>query len=81
MGKEESEVCSVGLNISFNSKNYNTLLQAFLETRDEANRLASVNNRLSGLNNWLEKRVNLLEEELEKVKTDFEHLNVIFLVF
>jgi len=65
-------------NISFSSENYNTMLQAFLETHDEANRLADVNNRLRGLNNWLDTRVNSLEEELEKVKTDFEHLNMIF---
>jgi len=48
---------------------------------DEANRLVGVNNRLRGLNNWLYKRVNSLEEELEKVKTDFEHLNMILQSF
>ena len=54
MGKENSEVSSTA---SSTSENYSTLLQAFHETHEEANRLASVNNRLKGLNNWLEKRV------------------------
>jgi len=76
--KRRSEVSSAGSNISFNYESYNTLLQAYLVTHDEANRLAGVNNRLRGLNNWLDKRVNSLEEELEKVKTDFKHLNMIF---
>jgi len=60
------------------SENYSTLLQAFRETHEEANRLARVNNRLKGMNNWLEKRVSSLEEELENVKTDFEHLDIIY---
>jgi len=71
-------VSSASSNVSFNSENYNTLLQAFTETHDEVNMLAGVNNRLRDLNNWLDKTVNSLEEELEKVKTDFEHLNMIF---
>ena len=54
MGKENSEVRRTA---SSTSENYSTLLQAFHETHEEANRLASVNNRLKGLNNWLEKRV------------------------
>jgi len=81
MGKEESEVSSVGSNDSSNSGNYSTLLQAFHETHEEANRLVGVNNRLKGLNNWLKKRVSSLEEELKIVKTDFEHLNMIFQSF
>ena len=71
-------VCSAGSNNSSMSENYSTLLQAFNETHEEANRLAGVNNKLKGLNNWLEKRVFSLEKELENVKTDFEHLNMIF---
>jgi len=78
MGKKESMVSSTGSNNSSMFENYNTLLQAFHEIHEEANRLAGVNNRLKGLNNWLEKRVSSLEEELENVKTDFEHLNLIF---
>ena len=75
MGKETSEVSSTALSTS---ENYNTFLQAFHETHEEANRLASVNNRLKGLNNWLEKRVSSLQEELQIVKTDFDHLNMIY---
>jgi len=78
MGKEESMVSSVGSNNSSMFENYSTLLQAFHETHEEANRLTGVNNRLKGMNNWLEKRVSSLEEELENVKTDFEHLNMIY---
>jgi len=77
-GKEESMVSSAGSNNSSMSENYSTLLQAFHETHEEANRLAGVNNRLKGLNNWLKNRVSSLEEELEIVKTDFEHLNMIY---
>jgi len=61
-------VSSASSNVSFNSENYNTLLQAFTETHDEVNMLAGVNNRLRDLNNWLDKTVNSLEEELEKLK-------------
>jgi len=75
MGKENSEVSSTA---SSTSENYSTLLQAFHETHEEANRLPSVNNRLKGLNNWLEKRVSSLEEELQIVKTDFDPLNMIY---
>ena len=71
-------VSSADSNNSSMSKNYSTLVQAYHETHEEANRLAGVNNRLKGLNNWLEKRVSSLEEELENVKTDFEHLNMIY---
>jgi len=78
MAKEQSEVSSARSSIYLNKKNYSTLLQAFFEIHDEANKLALANNRLKGLNNWLEKRVNSLEEELEIMKTDFEHLNMIF---
>jgi len=75
MGKENSEVSSTA---SSTSENYSTLLQVFHETHEEANMLASVNNRLKGLNNWLEKGVSSLEEELQIVKTDFDHLNMIY---
>jgi len=75
---QQSEVSSVNSSISLNQENYSTLLQAFFETHDETKRLALVNNGLKGLSNWLEKRDNSLEEEQETVKTNFEHLNMIF---
>jgi len=78
MGKEESTVSSADSNNSSVSENYTTLLQAFHEMHEEANRLAEVNKRLKGINNLLEKRVSSLEEELENVKTDFEHLDMIY---
>jgi len=62
--KEEANLCmmvgqgtesSLRSNISFTYENYSTLLKAFRETHEEANRLA--NNRLKGLNNWLESKV------------------------
>jgi len=62
----------------FNSKNYSSLLQTFLETHEEANILALSNNRLKGLNNWLEGRVKELEDELLKVKTNFDHLEMTY---
>jgi len=78
MTKEQSEVSSVNSSISLNHENYNTLLQAFFERYNEADKLTLANNMLKGLNNWLEKRVNSLEEELETVKSNFEHLNINF---
>jgi len=63
---------------SFKSENYSSLLQAFLETHEEANRLTLSNNRLKGLNNWLKGRVKALEDKLLKLKTDFEHLEIIY---
>jgi len=65
-------------NTFFNSENYSSLLQAFLETHEKANKLALSNNRLKGLNNWLESRVKELEDELLKLKTDFDHLEIIY---
>jgi len=65
-------------NTSFNSENYNSLLQAFLETHEGANKLALSNNRLKGLNNWLEGRFKGLEDELLKMETDFDHLKRIY---
>jgi len=47
----------VNSSTSFNSENYSSLLQAFVETHEEANRLTLSNNRLKGLNNWLEGKV------------------------
>ena len=57
MARKNSKVSSENSSTSFNSANYSSLLQAFHETHEEANRLALSNNRLKGLNNWLEGRV------------------------
>jgi len=75
---KNSEVSSEDSNTSFNSANYSSLLQAFHETDEEANILALSNNRLKGLNNWLEGRVKQLEDEILELKTDFEHLEMIY---
>ena len=78
MAGKNSEVSSEDSSTSFNSANYNLLLQAFHETHEEANKLASSNNRLKGLNNWLEGRVKQLEDEILELKTNFEHLEMIY---
>jgi len=78
MAGENLEVSRENSSISFNSTNYNSLLQAFHETHEEANRLALSNNRLKGLNHWLEGRVKELEDEVLKLKTDFHHLKIIY---
>jgi len=64
MAGHESD-SSVSSSISFTHENYNTLLNAFKETREKPNRLA--------LN-----RVKQLEEELLNLKTDFESLDMIY---
>ena len=46
MARKSSKVSSIESNASFNSTNYSTLLHAFQETHEEANRLALSNNRL-----------------------------------
>jgi len=85
--EEEANLCmmaehefdsSVSSNISFTHDNYNTLLNAFKETHEEANCLAFSNNRLKGLNSWLENRVKQLEDELLNLNTDFESLEMIY---
>jgi len=76
MARENFEVSNSST--SFNSTNYSSLLQAFFDTREEANRLALSNNRLKGLNNWLEGRIKELEDELLKLKTDFDYLEIIY---
>ena len=69
---------SINSSTSFNNENYSSLLQAFLATHEEANRLALSNNRLKGLKNWLEGRVKELEDELFKMKTYFDNLEMIY---
>ena len=66
MAKQKLKVSSVDSSTSFNNDNYSSLLQAFLETHEEANRSTLSNNQLKGLNNWLEGRVKELEDELLK---------------
>jgi len=78
MAGKNSEVISENSSISFNSANYSSLLQVFHETHEEANRLALSNNRLKGLNNWLEGRFKQLEDEILELKTDFDHLEMIY---
>jgi len=78
MAGEKSEVNSVNSSASFNSENYNSLLQALFETHEEANRLSLSNNWLKGLNNWLEGRVKELEYELLTLKTNFDNLEMVY---
>jgi len=44
MAGNQSKLSSANSNISMNHENFKALLQAFLETRDEANRLVFSNN-------------------------------------
>jgi len=50
MAGRDSDVNSTESSASFNSTNYNTLLHAFQETHEEANKLAQSNKRLKGMN-------------------------------
>jgi len=75
---EDSEARSINSNTSFNNTNYSSLLQVFFETHEEANILALSNNRLKGMNNWLEGTIKELEDEILKLKTDFDHLEIIY---
>jgi len=70
MAGKDSDVSSTESSASFNSANYSTILHAFQETHEEANKLAQSNRRLKGMNRWLEKRVKQLEDELLEAKDD-----------
>jgi len=74
MAERDSDVSSTESNASFNSTNYSTLLHAFQETHEEANKLAQSNRRLKGMNRWLENKVKQLEDELLEAKDDLENL-------
>ena len=70
---------SSSIQVSSLDKNYyNQLLHDFEELHNEANKNSALNNRLKGLNNWLENRVSQLEKEIVDLKTDFEHLEMIY---
>jgi len=45
---------------------------------NEANKISALNNQLKGLNNWLESKVSQLEKETADLKTNFEHLEMIY---
>ena len=57
---------------------YNQLLHDFEELHNEANKIFALNNWLQGLNNWLENKVSQLGKETADLKTDFEHLEMIY---
>jgi len=78
MAGKNSKVSSENSSTCFNSGNYSSLLHAFYETHEEANKLALSNNRLKGLNNWLEGKVKELKDEVSKLKFDFEHPEIIY---
>jgi len=78
MARENSEVSSENSSVSFNNANYSSLLHAFHETHEEANKLALSNNRLKGLNNWLESRIKELEDEVLQLKSDFDNLEITY---
>jgi len=61
---------------STDSKSYDQLLIAFIETHDEANRLAIICNQLKSTNNILEPKVKFHEEELHKAKIELVSLEL-----
>jgi len=73
MAGNDSEVSSEDSSTSFNNTNYSSLLNAFQEKHEEANKLARSNNRLKGMNNWLEARVKELEDDVLRLKTNLDH--------
>ena len=77
-GYESSSSSQVSSLSSKDKNDYYQLLHDFEELHSEANKFAVMNNRLKGLNSWLENRVSQLEPETVILKTDFEHLEVIY---
>jgi len=79
MAEYESSSSSQVSSLSSKDKNnYYQLLHDFEELHSEANKNAAMNNQLRGLNNWLENRVSQLESETVDLKTNFEHLEMIY---
>jgi len=77
-GYESSSSSQVSFLSSKDKNDYYQLLHDFEELHSEANRITVMNNRLKGLNSWLENRVSQLESETVDLKTDFEHLEMIY---
>jgi len=88
-GSEEANLCLMAgyksssssqvSSLSSKDKNdYYQLLHDFEELHSEANKIVVMNNRLKGLNRWLENRVSQQESETIDLKTDFEHLEMIY---
>jgi len=79
MAGYESFLSSKVSSLSSKDKNdYYQLLHDIEELYSEANKIAVMNNRLKGLNSWLENRVRQLESETIDLKTDIEHLEMIY---
>jgi len=57
---------------------YYQLLHDFEELHNEANKILVMNNQLKGLNSLMENRVSQLKLEIAGLKTDFEHLEMIY---
>ena len=78
VGYESSSSSQVSSLSSKDKNDYYQLLHDFEELHNEANKIVVMNNRLKGLNSWLENRVSQLESEIVDLKTDFEHLEIIY---
>ena len=78
MEKEESVSNQVSTSSSNKCESYFPLLDAFLETHEEAKRLALSNNRLKTEKNWLKEKIKVLENDLHKSNADFENLELIY---
>ena len=77
-GYESSSSSQVSSLSSKDKNEYYQFLHDFKELHSEANKIDVMNNRLKGLNSWLENRVSQLGSETIDVKTDFEHLEMIY---
>jgi len=79
MAGYESFSSSQVSSLSSKDKNdYYQFLHDFEELHSEANKIVVMNNWLKGLNSWLENGVSQLESETVDLKTDFEHLEMIY---
>jgi len=65
--------------LSSKDKNdYYQLLHDFEELHSEANKIVVMTNRQKRLNSWRENKVSQLESEIVNLKTNFEHLKMIY---
>jgi len=79
MARYESSSSSQISSLSSKDKNdYYQLLHDFEELHSLTNKIAVMNNRLKGLNSWLENIFSQLQLETIDLKTDFEHLEMIY---
>jgi len=78
MSREKYESNQVSTSSTNKCDSCYQLLEAFQETRKEANRLTLSNNQLKSENIWLKEKIKVLEKDLNNSNADFQNLEMIY---